>query len=130
MAAFGAIAIVVLAFIAVLFEGILEHCFRLPYLHAYFGQVAYFQRRTILVNQVFQVHPIEAQISIFYFKILLGKIKGLIDQVCVGVLHQVGNASVHFWRGRLFKIANKSNVLHHLLDQTKKPERNRFPSGF
>jgi hypothetical protein len=81
VAAFGAVAIVVSAFVLVFLYGISKHLLGLVYLHANLWQVAYLQGRAILVYQVLQIHAIKLQVVVFYLKAVLGKVKSLVNKV-------------------------------------------------
>ena len=88
MGAFCAVAVIVLALILMLFDSIGEHLFCLLYLHADLGQVSELHGRAMLGNKRFQIEPVKMQIAVFYIEPFLGKIKGLIHQVGVRVVHE------------------------------------------
>jgi hypothetical protein len=71
-----------------LFDSIGEHLFCLFDLHADLGQVGELHRRAILGNERFQVKPVIVQTAVFYIEPFLGKIKGLVHQVGVRVVHE------------------------------------------
>ena len=85
--AFGAIAIVVFACVAVLFDGIGKHLFCLFDLHADLGQVSQLHGGAVLGNERFQIEPVKMKITVFYIEPFLGKVKGLFNQVGVRVVH-------------------------------------------
>jgi hypothetical protein len=79
----------------VLFDSFLKHALGLADLHANLGQETDLKRRTVLINQVSEVYPVELKVAVLHFKIFLGKMEGLIYQVSVSILDKVGKASVH-----------------------------------
>ena len=87
MRTLGAVAVEVFAFILMLLEGIGEHGLRLVDLHADLGQIGQLKRGTILVDQVFQVEPVELEISVLGFEAFLGEVECLLDQIGVRVAH-------------------------------------------
>jgi hypothetical protein len=72
-----------------LFDGIGEHLFCLLYLHPDLGKIGKFHGRAVLVDERFQVEPVKLQIIVFYIEPFLGKIKGLVHQVGVRVIHEL-----------------------------------------
>jgi hypothetical protein len=87
MRAFGAVAIIVLPFIAVLFNSIVEHLLGLPYLHTNFGQICQLHWSPILFNEMLKVQSVEIQIRILGFKTFLGEVERLLHQIGVGIVH-------------------------------------------
>jgi hypothetical protein len=101
MGAFGAIAVEVFSFILMPFERVGKHCFCLSDLHPDLRQVGKLHRRTVLIDQRFDVEIIILQISVFYIKIFLWKIEGLIYEVAIRIIHleKQGLGLSHFFNG-------------------------------
>jgi hypothetical protein len=73
----------------VLFNGIGKHLLSFLDLHADFGQVRQFHGRSVLVDQGFQIEPIEMQASVLNIETFLGEIESLFHQVGVRVIHEL-----------------------------------------
>ena len=86
---FCAIAVIVFALVFMLFNSIGKHLFCLFDLHADLGQVGELHGCAVLGNERLQVEPIIMQITVFYVEPFLGKIKGLVHQVGVRVIHEL-----------------------------------------
>jgi hypothetical protein len=89
MGTFGAVAVIVFALVAVPFHGVGEHLLGLLYLHADLGQVRQFHGRTVLLNQGFQIKPVEIKATIFDIETFLWEIESLFHQVGVRVVHEL-----------------------------------------
>lgn len=87
MGTFRAVAIIIIAVVPVLLDGVLEHFLRPVDLHPDLGKIRQFERCSILVNQCPDVQSIKLQVVILYFEALLGKFKGLVNEIRVGVVH-------------------------------------------
>ena len=88
----GAITIKIFPFVFVLFKSIFKHLLRLVDLHTDLGQIGQFHRRTILVDQRFQVEAIEFEITIIILvKPFLWKMESLVNQRSVGIIHLRGS---------------------------------------
>jgi hypothetical protein len=72
-----------------LFDSIGKHLFCLFYLHTDLGQIGKFHGRAVFSYKRFQVEPIKVQIIVFYIEPFLGKIKSLVHQVGVRVVHEL-----------------------------------------
>jgi hypothetical protein len=66
-----------------------KHLPRFFDLHTDFWQVGELHRRAIFIDQGFQVNTVVLEVIILYIKSFLGKIKGLIYQITVGIVHRV-----------------------------------------
>ena len=86
---FCAVAVIVFALVLMLFDSIGEHLFCLFDLHADLGQVSELHGGAVLVDERFQVEPVKLQIIVFYIEPFLGKVKGLVHQVGVRVIHEL-----------------------------------------
>jgi hypothetical protein len=115
--ALGAVTIIVFAFIFVLFDGIGKHPLGFVDLHPDFWKIGQLHRRTILVDQAFDIKPVKEQVVVLYHKIFLRKVEGLVHQVGVTVIHQL-IMSCH-WR----------KICANVIDANKKPGEN-FRPGF
>jgi hypothetical protein len=88
MRTLGTIAIVIITLVLVFFKSFGKHILRLIDLHSDLGQIGKLHGSTILIYKRFDVESVEMEISIFYFKTILGKIKCLLYQVGVSVIAQ------------------------------------------
>jgi hypothetical protein len=87
MRAFGAIAIIVLAFVTMLFDGIVEHFLGFLNLHSNFGQIGQFHGGPVLFNKILEIQSVEMQIRILGFKTFLWEVERLLHQIGVGIVH-------------------------------------------
>jgi hypothetical protein len=88
MGAFSAIAVEVLAVIPVFPDRIIKKLFRLCYLHADLGQKGELEGRSVFVDQLLDIEPIEKKIIVFiHVKAFLGKVKCLVDEVSISIVH-------------------------------------------
>ena len=92
--ALGAIAVIVLSVVTVLFNSIIKHLLSLVYLHAYFRQKGKLKRSPVFVNKALHVHAIELQVTVIYFKTLLGEAECLLYKVFVRIIHSDKGRSV------------------------------------
>jgi hypothetical protein len=83
----GTIAIVVLALVVVLFDGIYEPVLCTGYILGYFGQIGKLQRATIFLNQIVQRNIVEFQMVTVQGKFLLGEKIGLINKINIFGIH-------------------------------------------
>jgi hypothetical protein len=79
MGAFGTIAIGIASTLFMPQKSMLEPVFYLAYIIRNLREICELQGRTIFLNQPIQVNIVKKQISLFYSKFTLGKIKCLID---------------------------------------------------
>jgi len=86
MGAFGAITIEIFALISMLFHCGSKHLLCFVDLHPDLRQIRQLQRRTVFVDQRFEIDPIELKIAVVDFETLLGEIEGLFHQIGVGVV--------------------------------------------
>jgi len=88
VAAFGAIAIIVIAIVAMFFDGIGKHFLRLIDLHTNFGQERQLKRCTIFIYQGFNVNIVEQQVVvIIQVEAFLRKVEGLMYEVGIRIVH-------------------------------------------
>src|SRR5690349_17627623 len=87
MRALGAITIKILSLIFMFLKGGRKHLLRLFYLVSDLGQVTYFQRGAIFIDQSFYSNSIKLQVAIFHFKAFLRKIESLLNKVEIGICH-------------------------------------------
>jgi hypothetical protein len=86
---FCAIAIVVFAFVFVLFKSIGKHLPGLVNLHPDLGKVGQLHWGAILIDQGFNINAVELKITIPNIKAFLGKIKRLFYEVAICVVHLI-----------------------------------------
>ena len=88
MGALGTVAIEIFSIVLMFFDGIIKHLFRLLYLHPYFGQEGKLERSTIFFYQLADVNPVEFErIVVVNVKPFLGKMKCLVDEISVCIIH-------------------------------------------
>jgi hypothetical protein len=90
MRTLGAVTIIILAFVFMLFHGMIEHGLRLVDLHTDLWKIGEFERGSVLVNQVTEVKAVELQATIFDLEAFLREIECLLDKVGVGITHVYG----------------------------------------
>ena len=92
MRTFGAITIGISAFVITLRDSHIEYPFGFLNLRTDFRKIGDFQRRAVLFDNFHQVDAVEMKVVVNHFKSLLREIKGLFNEIAVGVLHKVGVA--------------------------------------
>jgi hypothetical protein len=85
--ALGAIAVIIFAFITVPLKGIGKHFFCLADLGSNLRKIGKLHRSPVFLNQGLDIDSIEFKIIILYVKIFLGKVKGLLHQIGVCIVH-------------------------------------------
>jgi hypothetical protein len=63
-----------------------KHLLCLVDLHPDLRQIRQLQRRAVLVDQRFEIDPIELKIAVIDFETFLGEVEGLFHQIGVGVV--------------------------------------------
>jgi hypothetical protein len=85
---FGAIAIVVAAFVFMLLEGLLKHVLCLVYLHPNLWEISNFEGRSVFINKGLDINIVKHQIPIIIqFITFLRKVESLIHQRGVRIVH-------------------------------------------
>jgi hypothetical protein len=84
---FGAIAIIVLAFVVLCPDRFVEEVFSLLDLVADFGKVGHFEWRSIFLDEHHQRDAIENEVVLFEVESFLGEVIGLVYEVEVLVYH-------------------------------------------
>jgi hypothetical protein len=85
VAAFGTVAIVVLAPVAHRLHRPGKHIPGFFDLRTNLGQIRQFERGAVFLNEVTKRDPVEQQVAIFQIKAFLREVEGLIDEVKVSV---------------------------------------------
>ena len=81
MRAFGTITIEIFSLVAMLLKSLSKHLLCLIDLLSDFWQIGQLKRRSVFINQRFQVKTIETEVAILYIKAFLGKVKGLFYKI-------------------------------------------------
>ena len=89
MRALGAIAVMVFAFVFVLFKCVLKQLLGLIDLHADLGEIRDLQRRAILIDQGFNIHIIVEQVLILQLESFLRKVEGLLYKAFISIIHRL-----------------------------------------
>jgi hypothetical protein len=89
MAALGAIAIEVFAFIAHRLHGLIEEIFGFLNLVSNFGEVGHFKWGAIFLNEHHQRNPIKDQFIFFQIKAILRKVIRLIYEIKVFIVYHL-----------------------------------------
>lgn len=87
VAAFGAIAVVVLAAVTQRSHSPGEEVAGLFHLRTNLGQIGKLKGSTVLFDEVDQRNAVEREVTVFEVKTILGKVEGLIDQVGILIGH-------------------------------------------
>ena len=85
--ALGTVAIEVFPFIVMFLHCRGKHLLRLIDLLADLGQIGQLHRRSIFVNQRFQIEAIKLQVIVFDVESFLREVKGLRHQIGVRIVH-------------------------------------------
>src|SRR5256885_896030 len=113
MRALGAVAVIVLSLVLVLFYGIVKHLLCLLYLHPYLGQKGHLERRAVLLYQRADIHTIKLKrIVVIYLKAFLREMEGLLYEISVCIVHLFDRQKWLCYRLLyLFQKVNKNNYL-------------------
>ena len=87
MRTFRAVAIDVFAVVVVPLDGIAEEFASGLYLFANLGQIGQFEGSAVPLDEVVDVYVIEQHFVVFEVESVLRKVKGLCDEIVVGILH-------------------------------------------
>lgn len=87
VAALGAVAVVVGAFVVGLGDGDVEEPLGALNLGAYFGQIGDLQRGSVLLNDFHEGDVVEIEFAVFGAEFVLGEFERLVDQIVILVLH-------------------------------------------
>ena len=101
MRTLGAVAVVVRALVVGLSHSNIEESLGTLNLRRYLGQIGYFERCTILLDDVHQRNIVEVEFIIFDSELVLRELESLLNKVDVLVLHF----------SELVKINNPSSLL-------------------
>ena len=87
--ALGAIAVIVLPVVPMLFDGIVEHLLSFRHLLTNFWQIGKFERSTVLIYKLLNIQAVKEKVVVSYCEVLLGEVEGLLDEIGICIVHLI-----------------------------------------